>query len=208
MIGYLQGKVIYSDGKKATLLTQSGVGYEVNYGYFLQSTTDISLYVHHHVSENDQSLWAFNTIEDKKMFELLKTVNKVGSSKAYPLITNIGTSSLIDAITFEQADVLTKAPGIGKKMAEQIILSLKDKIDKFAGFSTEVKIDIDNNNEKQKTLDINSQVNIDTQLFNDTIQALESLGYKDKSVLKLVKQHMDENVMTSEDLLKRVLREL
>ncbi len=211
MIGFLQGKVLYSDGKKATLLTQSGIGYEINYGYFLQSATEVGLYIHHHVSENDQSLWGFNTIQDKKMFELLKTVNKVGSSKAYPLITNIGTRGLKDAITFEQAAVLTQAPGIGKKMAEQIILSLKDKIDKFEVFSSEAApAEIDNNIEKLNSPVVEEESNciVDGKLLQETVQALESLGYKDKDVMKLVQKSMDESISSSEDLLKRVLREL
>lgn len=211
MIGYLQGKVLYSDGKKATLLTESGIGYEINYGYFLQTSTDIGLYIHHHVSENDQSLWGFNNIEDKKMFELLKTVNKVGSSKAYPLITNIGTRGLVDAITFEQSEVLTQAPGIGKKMAEQIILSLKDKTEKLEAFSSvasESKIDKNINKLDTEQADDTANFVIDTNLLKETVQALESLGYKDKDVMKLVQQNMDESVSTSEDLLKRVLREL
>lgn len=209
MIGYIQGKVLYSDGKKATLLTESGVGYEINYGYFLQSATDIGLYIHHHISENDQSLWGFNNIQDKKMFELLKTVNKVGSSKAYPLITNIGTQGLIDAITFEQTAVLTQAPGIGKKMAEQIILSLKDKVDKFITV---------NNQADQEALELGitiseaptqiDEVKVDSKLLQETVQALESLGYKDKDVLKLVQKNIDDSVSNSEELLKRVLREL
>lgn len=207
MIGFLQGKVLYSDGKKATILTATGIGYEINYGYFLQASTDIGLYIHHHVSENDQSLWGFNNIEDKKMFELLKTVNKVGSSKAYPLITNIGTRGLIDAISFEQAGVLTKAPGIGKKMAEQIILSLKDKVEKFGGFTSEIQPEMNVAIEKLDTPKSKDK-SVDPKLFNETVQALESLGYKDQDILKLVKQSMDDSVTSSEDLLKRVLREL
>ena len=209
MIGYIQGKVLYSDGKKATLLTESGVGYEINYGYFLQASTDIGLFIHHHVSENDQSLWGFNNIEDKRMFELLKTVNKVGSSKAYPLITNIGTKGLIDAITFEQTAVLTQAPGIGKKMAEQIILSLKDKVDKFIGIGSESAQEERSIDVKVSGSPVESQSpKIDSQLLQETVQALESLGYKDKDVMKLVQQNFDDSVDTSEDLLKRVLREL
>ena len=208
MIGFIQGKVIYSDGKKAIILTNSGVGYELNYGYFLQSGTELGLYVHHHISENDESLWGFNSLEDKKMFELLKTVNKVGSSKAYPLVSTIGTKSLKDAILFEQTEVLTTAPGIGKKMAEQIILSLKDKLDKLSSFSSE-----ENRLDISQSIDLLSPPQkedkiVNNKLLQETVQALESLGYKDKDVMKIVQANMDESVFSTEDLLKRVLREL
>jgi len=207
MIGYIQGKVLFSDGKKAVLLTNSGIGYEINYGYFLQADTDVGLYTHHHITDNDQSLWGFNNLEDKKMFELLKTVNKVGSSKAYPLITNIGINTLSEAIKFEQVSVLTKAPGIGKKMAEQIILSLKDKIDTFFGLTSESDAQISVSIEKASTPNDEERV-INKELFQEALMALESLGYKDSDITNLVHKNIKDGAKTTEDLLKKVLKEL
>lgn len=207
MIGYIQGKVLFSDGKKALLLTNLGIGYDINYGYFLQADSEVGIYIHHHISENDQSLWGFNNLEDKKMFELLKTVNKVGSSKAYPLITNIGTKGLVEAINLEQVTVLTKAPGTGKKMAEQIILSLKDKVNLYFGLTSETEANISIDIEKLNAPEIN-EVKIDPELLKDTLMALESLGYKDKEIMSLIQKNMDSKIMNSADLLKRVLKEL
>jgi holliday junction DNA helicase RuvA len=208
MIGYLEGKVLSCDGKKLILKIISGVGYELNYGYFVKNDSQIAIYIHHHISENDESLWGFNTLEDKKMFELLKTVNKVGSSKAYPLITTIGTKNLLTAISFDQPDVLSKAPGIGKKMAEQIILSLKDKIEKFNVVNApEGKFE--SATDYESLGGTNEQaVKIDRALFLETIQALESLGYRDKDVMSLVQKNYNDSIKSSQDLLKKVLREL
>jgi len=207
MIGYIQGKVLYSDGKKALLLTNLGIGYDINYGYFLQADKEVGIYIHHHISENDQSLWGFNNLEDKKMFELLKTVNKVGSSKAYPLITTIGTKNLIDAIRFEQVNILTKAPGTGKKMAEQIILSLKDKLDLHFSLTSEAEAEVSVDIEKLSEPEQYEKF-VNHELLNEAVLALESLGYKDKNISILVQKNMDETTKTSEDLLKRVLKEL
>lgn len=200
MIGYLEGRVVFSDGKKLILQTSSGVGYEVNFAYFATVGESSEIFIHHHISENDQSLWGFKNIEDKKMFELLKSVNKVGSSKAYPLVTQVGVSNLISAIVFEQKDVLTQAQGIGKKMAEQIILSLKDKVEKFQSFKAQ---DI-----AKASPESNSEALIDKGIFQETMQALESLGYKDKNLAGLVNRQYTEEVKTSEELIKLVLREL
>ncbi len=204
MIGYVQGKVLFSDGKKALILTNQGIGYDINFGYFLQANSEVGLYTHHHITDNDQSLWGFNNLEDKKMFELLKTVNKVGSSKAYPLITNIGKDMLIEAIQFEQTTVLTKAPGIGKKMAEQIILSLKDKVGQHFGFSseTEAQMSATVDQIEPKTAPIFK----DKKLVAEARLALESLGYKDLDLT--IQSCIDESVKSSEDLIKRVLKEL
>lgn len=206
MIGYLQGKVLDTDGKKAIILTQSGVGYEINYGYFLESGSSSAFFIHHHVTENDQSLWGFNTLEDKKMFEFLKTVNKVGSSKAYPLISNIGTQGVIEAIMFDQPAILSQAPGIGKKMAEQIILSLKDKIEKFR--ASNLKTSTSQEFEVEVLKNSIGENKIDPGVMNDVLMALDSLGYKDKSIRKIVTDQMISGYISSEDIIKNVLREL
>ena len=207
MIGFLQGKILDTDGKKALLLTENGIGYEINYGYYLEKDSLASLFTHHHISENDQSLWGFNSLRDKKMFELLKTVNKVGSSKAYPLITIIGTDSVIQAIQFDQPEVLVKAPGIGKKMAEQIILSLKDKIEKFSNGNVLVDSPASFNFDVQEP-QAQEEVKVDNKVFNEVILALDSLGYKDKEIAHLVKNQITNGVTSSEDIIKHVLKEI
>ncbi len=207
MIGFLQGKVLDTDGKKMILLTDSGVGYEINYTHFVNAETVMGVFVHQQISENDQSLWGFNTLKDKRMFELLKTVNKVGSSKAYPLISVVGTKSVIEAIMFDQPNVLSAAPGIGKKMAEQIILSLKDKIEKFYSANTVAKVDGDlsiNTANLQQTELLADNENI----YNDVILALDSLGYKDNSISSMVKKHISSGVINSEEIIKTILKEL
>ena len=198
MLGYLEGKVLHSDGKKAILLTSSGVGYEINFAYLIAEESETSVYIHHHVSENDQSLWGFKTFEEKKMFELLKTVNKVGSSKAYPLVTQVGVKELIQAIALEQVEVLTKAQGIGKKMAEQIILSLKDKIEKVDLFKAQTS----------KVPKSEDAAQLDGVIFQEALQALASLGYKDKQVSSVLNSKYNDSIRSSAELIKLALREL
>lgn len=208
MIGYIQGKVLDTDGKKAIVLTEGGIGHEINYGYFLETNTTVGLFIHHHISENDQSLWGFNSLEDKKMFEFLKTVNKVGSSKAYPLITMVGTEGVIQAIMFDQPNVLSQAQGIGKKMAEQIILSLKDKIDKFQ--ASNMATDTDNSKLNIDTVETPQMgaKSVDKNIMNDVLMALDSLGYNDKEITHLVRKQMQQGLVSSEEIIKGVLREL
>lgn len=201
MIGYLKGRVVFSDEKKIIVLTENGVGYEVNYAKFATPNTELEIFIHHHISENDQSLWGFNDLEEKKMFELLKSVNKVGSSKAYPLV-QLGVKNLISAITLEQPEILTQAQGIGKKMAEQIILSLKDKINKIEIFKAQDIAKVTDGPGEQENLAI------DQDLFKEALQALESLGYKEKQVVGIISEKVQGQVQSSEELIKLVLREL
>lgn len=206
MIGFIQGRVLDTDGKKAIVLTDSGVGYEINYGYFLEQNSTAAIFIHHHISENDASLWGFNSLEDKKMFEFLKTVNKVGSSKAYPLITSIGIKGLTEAIMFDQPSVLSQAPGIGKKMAEQIILSLKDKIEKFQ--SSVLKVNPESTSIEAVGTSEGEESRFDINIMNDVLMALDSLGYKDKQVAALVKKQFAKGFNSSEEIIKNVLRDL
>lgn len=201
MIGYLQGKILDTDGKKAILLTSGGIGYEINYAYFIEKEKEIALFVHHHVSENDESLWGFNTLEDKKMFELLKTVNKVGSSKAYPLVAIIGTQRVIEAVMFDRPEVLSEAQGIGKKMAEQIILSLRDKIEKFRSVNITATFTQEDFIGKEPS-------SFDEKVYTETLMALDSLGYKDKDVSALVRNCLKNGLSQSADIIKSVLRDL
>jgi Holliday junction DNA helicase RuvA len=209
MIGYLQGKVVYADGAKTLILTESGVGYELNYGYFLKSGINTGIYTYHSITENNQSLWGFRNLEDKKVFEMLLTVNKVGPSKAYPLVTTIGPKQLIDAILFDQSAVLTQAPGIGKKMAEQIILSLKDKAKKLA-MVTANEIQPDNQLNIDQVLPVVDEVEefSGSQIVQEAVMALESLGYKDKDFMPAINKLIEPSMATSEELIKKVLKEL
>ena len=207
MIGYIQGKVLDTDGKKAIVLTESGIGYEINYGYFLDKQSTVGLFIHHHITDSDASLWGFNNLEDKKMFEFLKTVNKVGSSKAYPLITSIGIKGIIEAIMFDHPKVLSQAPGIGKKMAEQIILSLKDKVQKFQATHLSADSDI-----KVEISQVEGQTEAESKLsqpiINEVLMALDTLGYKDTEVMAIIRKQIDAGTDTSAEIIKGVLREL
>lgn len=204
MIGFLKGQVLDTDGKKAIILTNNGVGYEINYGYFLQAESQCQLFIHHHISENDQSLWGFNSLEDKKLFELLKTVNKVGSSKAYPLISTVGADQVIQAIMLDQPNVLSQAQGIGKKMAEQIILSLRDKIENFQASNLATTNDFESHMKAPVTNESQQHLSV----VKEALQALDSLGYRDTEVTNLVKAQIASGVTLSEDVIKNVLREL
>lgn len=200
MIGYISGEVLSSDGKKILIKTEYGLGYEINFAYYANIGEAIEVFVHHHITDSDQSLWGFKSLDDKKVFELLKSVNKVGASKAYVLLTQVGRDNVLNALTYEQVDVLTQASGIGKKMAEQIILSLKDKVNKLE-FTSSVA--------GQQDIPLKSEDNSErAKIMSDALAALESLGYKDKSVQKIINENLTADITTSEELIKIVLKEI
>lgn len=131
MIGYISGTVVYSDSVKSIILTAQGVGYEVNTATPMVPNRDVALFISHIIRETTQDLYGFESVDDKKFFEMLIDVNGIGPKSAFSLITHVGVQQIVSAITFDNVDVLKSAPGVGKKSAEQIVLSLKDKISKF-----------------------------------------------------------------------------
>ena len=207
MIGYLQGKAIYSDGSRAIILTQNGIGYEVFCAYFTNTGSDVGFYTTQIVRETEHQLFAFKTLEDKKMFELLLTVNGVGPKSAYSLVGSLGTTGLVEAISYEQTNVLTKAPGIGKKAASQILLSLKEKIqEQFVNKGFYQDPAVANLGIEQMVFQESAPVN-ESAAMKDALLALTSLGYKEAQVVVALKKHFEADI-SSENLIKLALKEL
>lgn len=201
MIGYISGTVIYSDSQKSIILTAQGIGYEIHTATPLVPNKDTALFISHIIREDAQNLFGFETADDKKFFEMLLSVNGIGPKSAFALVSHLGMSQIITAITLENVDVLKSAPGVGKKSAEQIILSLKDKVTKLeVGMVT-----------KDKPVRTGAKVKEDNQLnahlVKETLAACQGLGFKDQDILPMIQKHM-ANVSKPEELLKLILKEL
>lgn len=197
MIGYLKGKVLGSTVKKVLVQPAGlGLGYEVNFYEMVNPGSEIELYIFHNITDSDQNLWGFRTLAQREYFEMLKSVNKVGASKAYALLSTLGLDEITMAITTNSPNMLSKAPGIGKKMAEQIILSLKDKIK-----------DLDQGLEL-KGSEVQGDSKIDASLFEEAAMALDSLGYKDSQVAGLIRKSLQAGAKSSQEVIKTVLREM
>lgn len=203
MIGYLSGTIVYSDSQKSTILTASGVGYEVRTATPLVPNRDISLFISHIIREQSQDLYGFESAEDKKFFEMLLDVNGIGPKSAYALVSALGIQQIISAITFDNVDVLKSAPGVGKKSAEQIILSLKDKITKLEiGLVTKEK-------PVKAGAKVKDQSKADAQVVKEALLACQGLGFKDQDVLPMIQKHLQTgNNYGPEDLVKLILKEL
>lgn len=94
-----------------------------------QNTTKRKILTHLIVREDVMSLYGFTTNEELKMFKLLITVTKIGPKVAIGLLSTLSTSNIKISIISGDTNALSRAPGIGKKTAQRIILELKDKVD-------------------------------------------------------------------------------
>lgn len=132
MISHLSGTVIYKDDK-SIVVEVAGIGYKVfATGKTLDSTRDgknISLWTHFAVREDAQTLYGFSTKEDLDLFELLvSVVSGVGPRSALNILNVSSAQALRRAVSTGDTAHLTRVSGIGKKLADKIILELKGKL--------------------------------------------------------------------------------
>ena len=131
MIAYLEG-IIKSNNSSNVILDVNGVGY----GIFvstedrskLKSDTNHKFYIYEHIREQSHDLFGFTVEGDKEFFEKLLGVNGVGPKMALNMLSIGSTSELRSAIASGDVKFIQQASGVGKKLAERIIIELKDKV--------------------------------------------------------------------------------
>ena len=132
MIHYIKGTLEIKLPESVVIET-GGVGFKISVPsnsrlYMTQEGTEISVFTYMNVREDDISLYGFDDEEGLMLFEKLITVNGVGSKAAMAILSAMPSGEVRKAIMYEDADMLTRANGIGKKTAQRIVLDLKDKV--------------------------------------------------------------------------------
>lgn len=131
MIGYLQGRPLRFTPDSVILLV-SGVGYELHCStqtlQALEGRSFVEVWVHTHVREDALQLFGFATELEKSLFLSLLKVNGVGPKSAVNALSGAPTSQIVQWIEDSNVGALTKLPKIGKKSAEQIVLTLQGKL--------------------------------------------------------------------------------
>jgi Holliday junction DNA helicase RuvA len=137
MFHYIKGQLAMKfDG--GVVIEAAGIGYEIfvpdNSSAYLAKDGDVlTLYTAMIVREDDVSLYGFSEKESLQMFRKLLTVSGVGAKAALAALSCMPIAELKKTIVFEDVKALTMANGIGKKIAERIILELKDKLGSMGG---------------------------------------------------------------------------
>ncbi|PCJ68485.1 MAG: Holliday junction branch migration protein RuvA [Rhodobiaceae bacterium] len=131
MIGKLTG-IVDEVGEDWLILDVGGVGYLVSCsGHTLRKVPDsgqvLSLLIDTYVREDQLRLFGFVTADERDWFRLLQSVQGVGARHAMAMLGSIGPDGLADAIALEDKKALTKAPGVGPKLAGRIASELRDK---------------------------------------------------------------------------------
>lgn len=130
MIAFLRGTLV-SRTDESVILDVAGVGYEVIVPLRTRVGAigdELTLYTYLHVREDGISLYGFESIEDRTLFELLITVSGIGPKSAIGMLSHITPAELRRAVKTGDVNRLLALPGIGQKTAQRIILELKDKL--------------------------------------------------------------------------------
>jgi holliday junction DNA helicase RuvA len=142
MIAHLRGKLIFKQPGQA-IIEAAGVGYDVaisvpTFTALPVAGAEASLHIHTQVSEDQIALFGFLEREEKRLFERLITVSGVGPKLAIKMLSGLSSERTVQAIRGQDHAQLTRIPGVGKKLAERLVVELKDKLDDFAVAPTHV----------------------------------------------------------------------
>jgi len=175
MIAHLTGKLTHKS-PVAIIIDVNGVGYQVfvplsTFYALPELESKISLGIHTHMREEALKLFGFYTIDEKRIFEKLITINKVGPKLALTILSGMPPADILSTIDSNDIVKLSTIPGIGRKTAERLILEMRDKLD---GLSLDFVVTKDPGPEKG--------------LFDDALSALVNLGYKKSQAEQTLKK--------------------
>ena len=202
MISYMKGTIeeIHTD---SIVLDHQGIGYQlimpsIDLERISKSSAEVKIYTYFQVREDAFQLFGFLTKEEKQCFELLITVNGVGPKAAISILSVLPPNDLKFAIAAGDSKSISKAPGVGAKTAQRVILDLKDKISleemlDSTSDSISDEIPMNTGNDKNK---------------NDAILALESLGYGSSEIFRAMSDIPNGGDLDTEGWIKEVLKRI
>ncbi|MCQ4934951.1 MULTISPECIES: Holliday junction branch migration protein RuvA [Anaerotignum] len=196
MISYIKGTLMHR-GESYIILETGGIGYQifVSAGFLSkmpEAGKEMKIFTYMSVKEDGISLFGFSSKEEQEMFLKLLTVGGVGPKGALGFLSQLTPQEIVMAILSADAKTLSKAPGVGKKTAQRVILELKDKC------STEDALAI--------PMEMVDGGAVGGAKF-EAIEAMTALGYSRSEAAKAVGMVATEG-MTTEDILKAALKKM
>lgn len=200
MISYIRGEISEIE-EDLLVLEANGIGYNIRITMETASNLpsigeDIKIYTYMHVREDDVSLFGFLTKDDLKVFKLLIGVSGIGPKGALGILSALTADDIRFAVLSDDVKAISKAPGIGTKTAQKLIIELKDKLKLEDAFEAR----LENNSNS-----VNAASN---DAKGEAVMALTALGYSNSEALRAVKEAGITDDMDSEAILKAALKKL
>ena len=200
MYSYMKGELV-EILDEAIVLEVNDIGYNIHIpasmiDSFHGTGQKVKVYTYFHVKEDSMKLYGFLTRDDLNIFKLLLGVNGIGPKGALAILSVMTPDDLRFAVLGEDAKTIAKAPGIGTKTAQRLILELKDKLNLADAF--EMKI-------SHAAEEAGGSV---SGIKSEAVQALTALGYSSTEALKAVNSVELTEDITVEEVLKAALRQM
>ena len=190
MYSYILGKLTEKMGN-TIVVEANGIGYEI----LASQTTmenignigdDVKVFTYLHVREDEMSLYGFSSLAEKQMFLNLTSISGIGPKMSIGILSNIKLGDLALAIVSNDASLLYKVKGVGKKTADRIVLELNEKLENVEQYQI--------SNESQKVAEM-----------DDAIMGLTALGMNRIDAVKLVREYA-ESGDSAEEIITKCLR--
>jgi len=207
MICWLKGKLIknwHISSRKGVVINVGGIGYEVQLLskqiVIEDKTIEKEFWIHQITREDCTNLYGFNEINERDLFRKIISVNGIGPQIGMALLDDLEVNQLVNAIENNDVNLLTKSQGIGKRIAERLIVELKNKLQQF----------IDN----KETYISNNKSNTSfyfEQYLDEIKSILNSLGYMESEIIdsiELLTTNKKENTVLINSLSEEEKNEL
>ena len=198
MISFVRGRLA-EVAESSCVVETAGLGMEINIPYTVLEELphigeEVILYTYFKIAEDAMSLYGFLSRRDEEMFERLISVSGIGPKAALAILSTLAPDDLRMAIAAGDAKAIAKAPGVGAKTAQRLILDLRDKIDiaEIIGGGTSGAAGA-------------SAAAAGSAPAREAVEALTALGYSASEAARAVREAASED-MTSEDVLKAALK--
>ena len=202
MYSYIKGELAEITAEDLIVVEAGGIGYNVRVpgqmiDYLPEIGEQVKVYTYLYVREDIFMLYGFLTRDDLGIFKLLIGVSGIGPKGALAILSVMSTDDLRFAVLADDAKAIAKAPGVGSKTAQRLIIELKDKLRLEDAFEQKL--------ENQAALPSKNELKGKKQ---EAVEALVSLGYSSSEALKVLSQIVITEESSVEDILKQALKQM
>lgn len=203
MISFICGQVA-DITENSVIIETGGIGYEIFMtGEAIEQAArmegKVKIHTYFQVREDAMQLYGFWHKDDLQVFRLLLSVNGIGPKAALGVLSGLSADELRFAVLSDDVKTLSRAPGIGKKTAQKLILELKDKLKLEDAFEKKLMHEQENADLKDTDFHDGRQ---------EAVEALTALGYSSSEALKAVHKVTDVDPGDVEAILKAALKQL
>ncbi len=202
MYSYIKGELVEIIGEDLIVLEAGQIGYNIRIpsqvlDYLPGIGSEVKIYTYRYVREDAHILYGFLSRDDLEVFKLLIGVSGIGPKGALAVLSVMSTDDLRFAILSEDSKAISKAPGVGSKTAQRVIIELKDKLRLEDAFEAKLA--------HKEDSPVRSVVN---SKKNEAVEALVSLGYSSSEALKVLSGIAITEESSVEEILKEALKSM